>query len=159
MKGNHKNRKTVQKEKITVLVVEPMKEPYVKIIDKGTKSLQSEVNGHIEAIFPFDDPVAIVLNNDGKYQGLAWNRGLYDGTGELCDVIAGTFLVIGVKGEDLISLSEELAAKYMEKYKIPEEFIFHPEDGMENGLKNEGCRSKEENAGKYRKKRRVYEER
>ena len=47
----------------------------------------------------------------------------------------------------------------MEKYKIPEQFIFHPEDEVENGLKNEECRSKEVNAGKCRKKRRVYEER
>ncbi len=67
MKCSHKNRRSLQKEKITVLVVEPMKEPYVKKIDKGLKSLQSEVKGHIEVIFPFNDSVTIVLNNDGKY--------------------------------------------------------------------------------------------
>lgn len=107
--------------RIAVLVVEPGKEPYTKTIGRGLKPLQNEVAGHIEVIYPFDDPVAIILNNNGKYQGLARNRGLYDGKGELCDVIAGTFLVVGVKGEDFVSLSEALAAKYMEKYKIPEQ--------------------------------------
>lgn len=109
------------RSRITVLVVEPGKEPYTKTISRGLKTLKNEVAGHIEVIYPFDDPVAIILNNDGKYQGLARNRGLYDGKGELCDVIAGTFLVIGVKGEDFVSLSEALVAKYMEKYKIPEQ--------------------------------------
>lgn len=139
-----------EKEGITVLIVEPMKEPYIKTIVRGLKPLQNEVNGHIEAIFPFDDPVAIILNSDGKYQGLAWNRGLYNGRGELCDVIAGTFLVVGVKGEDFISLSEKLAAKYMEKYRIPEQFtcvneggigipmsysgrLIYPEEGLKSG--------------------------
>lgn len=138
------------KEGITVLIVEPMKEPYIKTIGRGLKPLQNEVDGHIEAIFPFDDPVAIILNNDGKYQGFAWNRELYNGRGELCDVIAGTFFVVGVKGEDFISLSEELAAKYMEKYKIPEQFtcvnqggitmpmpynrrFIRPEEGLKSG--------------------------
>ncbi len=107
--------------RITVLVVEPGKEPYTKTISRGLKTLQNEVTGHIEVIYPFDDPVAIILNNDGKYQGLARNRGLYDGKGELCDVIAGTFLVVGVKGEDFVSLSEALTVKYIEKYKIPEQ--------------------------------------
>lgn len=106
---------------ITVLVVEPGKEPYTKTIGRGLKTLQNEVAGHIEVIYPFDDPAAIILNNDGKYQGLARNRGLYDGKGELCDLIAGTFLVVGVKGEDFVSLSEALSVKYMEKYKIPEQ--------------------------------------
>ena len=48
-----------QKEKITVLVVEPGEVPYVKEIDSGLESLQSEVDGWIEAIYPFDDPVAV----------------------------------------------------------------------------------------------------
>jgi len=34
-------------EKMTVLVVEPLKEPYVKQIDPGYKSMQAEVDGTI----------------------------------------------------------------------------------------------------------------
>lgn len=123
MDNNRKSQRAGRKrrDRITVLVVEPGKEPYTKTICRGLKPLQNEVAGHIEVIYPFDDPTAIILNNDGKYQGLARNRGLYDGKGELCDVIAGTFLVVGVKGEDFVSLSEALTVKYIEKYKIPEQ--------------------------------------
>ena len=49
-------------EKLTVLVVEPMKEPYVKEIDPGLHALQAEVGGDIAASYPFDDPVGLVLN-------------------------------------------------------------------------------------------------
>lgn len=52
-------------DKITVLIVEPLKEPYIKTISIGLKALQNEVGGNIEAIFPFDDSSAIVLNGDG----------------------------------------------------------------------------------------------
>lgn len=39
-------------EKIKVLAVEPMQEPYVKEIDAGLKSLQKEVGGTIQAVYP-----------------------------------------------------------------------------------------------------------
>lgn len=45
-------------EKMTVLVVEPLKEPHVKQIDPGYKSMQAEVDGTFQAIYPYDDPVA-----------------------------------------------------------------------------------------------------
>ena len=47
---------------ITVLIVEPGKEPYAKEIDSGLESLQHEVGGYIEAVYPFEEPVAIVCN-------------------------------------------------------------------------------------------------
>ena len=46
---------------IAVLIVEPGKEPYVKELDSGLESLQHEVGGYIEAIYPYEDPVALVL--------------------------------------------------------------------------------------------------
>ena len=42
----------VASEKMTVLVVEPMKEPYVKEIDPDLHSLQAEVGGDIGATYP-----------------------------------------------------------------------------------------------------------
>lgn len=39
-------------KKITVLAVEPEKAPYVKEIDPGLESLQQEVGGDIQAIYP-----------------------------------------------------------------------------------------------------------
>ena len=110
-------------EKMTVLVVEPRKEPYVKEIDPGLHSLQAEVGGDIGAAYPFSDPVALVCNDEGKLIGLDLNRGLRDENGEIYDIMAGTFLVVGLDGEDFASLSPELAQKYTEHFRQPEQFI------------------------------------
>ena len=108
---------------MTVLVVEPMKEPCVKEIDPGLHALQAEVGGDIGAAYPFRDPVALVCNDEGKLIGLDLNRGLRDENGELYDIMAGTFLVVGLGEEDFASLSPELAQKYMEHFRQPEQFI------------------------------------
>ena len=39
------------------------------------------------------------------------------------DVIAGTFLVVGLGEEDFVSLSPELAQKYEEEFHQPEAFL------------------------------------
>ena len=83
-------------EKMTVLVVEPMKEPYVKEIDPGLHSLQAEVGGDIATAYPFSDPVGLVCNDEGKLIGLELNRGLRDEHREIYDIMAGTFLVVGL---------------------------------------------------------------
>ena len=110
-------------EKLTVLVVEPMKEPYVKEIAPGLHALQAEVGGDIAASYPFDDPVWLVLNDEGKLIGLDLNRSLRDEHGEIYDIVAGTFLVVGLGEESFTSLPPELAQKYMEHFKQPEQFI------------------------------------
>ena len=40
-------------EKIAVLVVEPEKKPYAKEISSGLSSLQHEVGGYIQAVYPY----------------------------------------------------------------------------------------------------------
>ena len=113
----------VASEKMTVLVVEPMKEPYVKEIDPDLHSLQAEVGGDIGATYPYSDPVALVCNDEGKLIGLDLNRGLRDEDGEIYDIVAGTFLVVGLGEEDFASLSPELIQKYTEQFKTPERFM------------------------------------
>ena len=109
-------------EKLTVLVVEPMKEPYVKEIDPGLHALQAEVGGDIAASYPFDDPVGLVLNDEGKLIGLDLNRSLRDEYGEIYDIVAGTFLVVGLGPESFASLSPDMIQKYTEQFKRPELF-------------------------------------
>ena len=109
-------------EKLTVLVVEPMKEPYVKEIDHGLHALQAEVGGDIAASYPFDDPVGLVLNDEGKLIGLDLNRSLRDEHGEIYDIVAGTFLVVGLGPESFASLSPDMIQKYTEQFKRPELF-------------------------------------
>ena len=108
---------------MNVLVVEPYKEPYEKEIDPGLESLQHEVGGDIECIYPFDDPVGIVCNEEGKLDGLTLNRSLRDEDGEIYDILAGTFLVVGLGEEDFKGLSKEQMDKFKEQFKTPEQFI------------------------------------
>ena len=109
---------------LAVLVVEPRKAAYKKIIPEGLKSLQKEVGGSIEVIYPFEDQVGLVLNAEGKNKRLPLNRGLYDGEGNLCDIVAGTFLLVGLAEESFCPLPQELERKYMEKHKPPEMFAW-----------------------------------
>ena len=110
-------------EKMTVLVVEPLKEPYTKEISAGLSALQAEVSGSIQAVYPYDDPVAVICNEEGKLDGLPLNRALRDEDGELYDVVAGTFLVVGLSEENFSSLSPELTEKYTAQFKTPEQFV------------------------------------
>ena len=108
---------------LTVLVVEPEQPPYVKSIGDDLRSLQAEVGGSIEAIYPFDDPVAIICNEEGKLLGLPLNRALRDEDHHVYDVVAGTFLVAGLGAEDFCSLNEKQIEKYSEHFKTPELFL------------------------------------
>ena len=113
---------TAAPEKLTVLVVESMKEPYVKEIHPGLHALQAEVGGDIAASYPFDDPVGLVLNDEGKLIGLDLNRSLRDEHGEIYDIVAGTFLVVGLGPESFASLPPNMIQKYTEQFKRPELF-------------------------------------
>ena len=110
-------------ETITVLVVESGKRPYTKKIEPGLKSLQREVGGHIEAVYPFPEPVAIVCRETGKLDGCPLNRALRDETGTIYDIIAGTFLVVGLTEEDFSSLSPELLQVFTQRFWQPETFV------------------------------------
>ena len=89
----------MQEEMMTVLVVEPMKAPYVKIIPNELEDLQQAVGGDIEMTYP-----------------------LYDDHGQVYDAIAGTFLVVGLTEDDFTSLTPEQIEKFKEKYQSPEIF-------------------------------------
>lgn len=110
-------------ETITALVVEPGKRPYTKKIQPGLKSLQREVGGHIEAVYPFPEPVTIVCRESGKLDGCPLNRALRDEAGAIYDVIAGTFLVVGLTEEDFGSLSSELLQAFTQRFRQPETFM------------------------------------
>lgn len=110
-------------KKLTVLVVEPFETPYVKELDPSLQALQSEVGGDIEVCYPYRDPVGLVLNEEGKLIGLEPNRSLRDEHGEMYDVVAGPFLVVGLGQNDFVSLSQEMIQKYTDHFRHPELFI------------------------------------
>ena len=106
-----------------VLKVEPYQLPEVKDIDPGLASLQHEVEGWIEATYPFEDPVAIICNEEGKLNGMEYNRAIRDENGEVREIIAGPFLIVGLGEEDFTSLSEDMVQKYKRMFAQPEVFL------------------------------------
>ena len=101
-----------------ILVVEAGKKPYVKEIKHTLEEMQKIVGGLIEPIY-FDD-AAIIVNEEGKFNGSTPNRALYDDNGKLADIIFGTFFVCNLGEEDFISLSEENIKKFTALFAQPE---------------------------------------
>lgn len=108
-----------------VLLVEPSKRPVLKEIDGSLKSMQEIVGGTIQAIYPFDEPVVLICNDEGKLLGLPLNRALRDEEGRIYDVIAGTFFLCGAPedSDHLESIPDSLAGSYRKRFDAPESFI------------------------------------
>lgn len=120
------NREVLEKattQLMNVLVVEPGKKPYEKAIQPGLSSLQHEVGGYIEIISPFEEPVALILDEEGKLKGKELNRALRDDEDNIYDAIAGTFIIAGRGDSDLTSLDDAYIKKFTEVFKIPEMFV------------------------------------
>lgn len=75
----------MEENTLSVLQIAPGQYPEQVEIDNDLKALQQAVGGSIGATYPFDDPVAIVYNDDGKLMGLPLNRALRDEHGEAYD--------------------------------------------------------------------------
>ena len=83
------------------------------------------MGGYIQAIYPVDDPVALVCNDDGKLMNLPANRGLRDKRGQIYDIVCGTFFLCGVPpGSDhFTGLTPEQIERYRERFFTPEMFL------------------------------------
>lgn len=112
-------------KRIKVLRIKPHCIPEIVRIPLGLESLQKEVGGTIQVTYPWDDPVALICNEEGKLLGFGidnFNRTLLTDDGTPIDVIAGTFLITGLTEDDFGSLSPELLAKYEKMFNYPERF-------------------------------------
>lgn len=108
---------------MTVLAVMPGKKPTKMELDGSLESMQEFVGGSIQAIYPFDDPVAIVCNEEGKLAGLEYNRALSDEKGSIYDILCGPFFVCGLGEDDFTSLPESLMETYHKLFERPELFV------------------------------------
>lgn len=113
----------MEKDKIKVLVVEPGKAPYAKEIDSGLTALQNEVGGDIQALYPFEEPVALICDDEGKIKEKPLNRALRDEQDNVYDVVAGTFLITGLGEENFVSLDSKLLERFMKRFETPEVFM------------------------------------
>lgn len=107
-----------------VLVVEPESRPEVREINDSLEAMQELVGGLIQPIYPFDDSVALVCNDEGKLMDLPANRGLRDKNGQIYDIVFGTFFLCGVPADcdHFTSLTPEQIKRYEEQFHTPEMF-------------------------------------
>ena len=108
---------------MNVLMVEPGKAPYETQIGDDLQSMQALVGGYLEAVYPFEQPVALVCRESGKLDGLPLNRALRDSDGDIYDIVAGNFFIVGLGQNDFTDLPHELA----EQFRQPEIFM-HVDD-------------------------------
>ena len=108
-----------------ILVIEPGQKPEVREIDGTLESMQEIVGGLIQALYPYEQPVALVANDEGKMLGLPLNRSLRDENGELYDIICGTFFIVGapVDSGNFQSLTDVQIQYFMELFVTPEVFL------------------------------------
>lgn len=91
-----------------VVLCEPRKDAIVTKIENELETMQNIVGGLIQVIYPFDDNVALVCNDEGKINNLPYNRRLLDRKGNLLDIIAGTFFICSFdEEENFISLTDD----------------------------------------------------
>ena len=113
------------KELLRVLLVEPGTRPRTLELPHTLEAMQQVVGGLIQAIYPFEEPVALVCNDEGKLLGLPLNRGLRTEEGTLYDIVCGTFFLCAAPpdSDSFESLSEEQLARYEKRFHSPEVFL------------------------------------
>ena len=125
-------------DKLRALRIRPGLVPEEIYLEDTLEALQKAVGGHLERIFPWRDPVALICNEEGKLRQLPLNRAILRDEevehgqpmirreSQILDVIMGDFLVVGVEPPELCSLSDELFEKFYKRFQHPEIFIRIP---------------------------------
>ena len=112
-----------RESEITVVACYPGEKAEITTIGHTLDSMKSFVDGFIQAIYPFEDNVAIVCNEEGKIRCLEPCRALYDEEGKIYDVIAGAFFICGLGEDDFISLTQEQQEQYLAMFRHPQMFF------------------------------------
>lgn len=108
-----------------VIIVKPQEKPVVAEINPGLKAMQEVVAGYVEVVYPFEDHVALICNEEGKLLGLPLNRALRAETGEIYDIITGTFILCGAPpdSDHFTDLTEAQIVTYLHRFWFPEYFL------------------------------------
>lgn len=97
-----------------VLLFEPGKYPRSVSVDT-LEEMQQLVGGWITATYPFDDPVALVANDEGLLLKLPFNRMV-----DPYHPIVGNFFLTGIGEDNFVFLSPELMEKYEKALHDPQ---------------------------------------
>lgn len=96
-----------------VIVCRVGEDARVEDIGSGLSAMQKVVGGYIEAIYPYEEEVAIILNEEGKLMGLPFNRALINDDGRIVDVMCGDFFICGIGEEDFTDIQDEYVDKFI----------------------------------------------
>lgn len=116
--------------RIKVLIVEPIMDPNLKEIDNTLENMQDIVGGLLQFI-QIEDDVVIICNEEGKSLNLEVNKIIKD------DIICGTFIILGQKDKECISLTDKQIIKYKRLFKeryhtIPKALIINKYEQSSN---------------------------
>lgn len=112
-------------KKISVLKVSLGKRPELITIPHTLEEMQRIVEGSIQAIYPYEDPVALVCNEEGKLLGQKPNRAIRDANGTITEIICGTFFICGLTRENFGSLTKGQIDFYSKLFWSPELFLWN----------------------------------
>lgn len=114
---------------MTILLISPGQQPKKTIIDGSLAAMQHIVGGSIQAVYPFEEPVALICHEEGKLLHLPLNRALHSpDTGEIYDIIAGDFFLCAapLDRENFESLTDNQLERYAQIFRTPELFLSGP---------------------------------
>lgn len=95
---------------ITIIKVEPHRQPEVITINNTLEALQGLVEGYLEAV-SLSPTACIIVNEEGKLLGLTPNRKLNH------DILVGNIIIVGTEGPEIVSLTPTQIKEYKEKFK------------------------------------------
>lgn len=94
-KANEDAEKNPTSDLIQVVIVEPMKKPYKKLIKNTLETFQELVDGYIEILTightETGGTIALTLNEEGKIKNLPLNKLIHGRGGS--DALVGTFFI------------------------------------------------------------------
>ena len=114
---------------MTILLISPVQSPRKITIDDTLDAMQRIVGGPIQAVYPFQEPVALICHEEGKLLRLPLNRALRStDTGEIYDIIAGDFFLCTAPPDSdrFESLTNDQLEQYTQVFRTPELFLSGP---------------------------------
>jgi hypothetical protein len=111
-------------EQIQVVIVEPNKKPYAKIIENRLGAMNDIVGGYIEIVrmgrtTPTGAELVITVNEEGKLMQLPLNRIIAG-----FDTLVGTFFISAANMQgDNVSIDHETAAKLIKQFTPVEVYL------------------------------------
>lgn len=118
---------------MTILLVSPGQPPRKTTIDDTLAAMQRTVGGSIQAVYPFEEPVALICHEEGKLLRLPLNRALRSpDTGEIYDIIVGDFFLCAAPqdSERFESLTDDQLERYARIFRTPEMFLSAPDGSI-----------------------------